>query len=54
MENLKYVSPGYQARLQRLAELLCTPQRLAGAVVVAETVDTDPTLFEAREDVQNG
>lgn len=38
MEQLKYVSPEYQARLDRLAELLVTSKRF-GAVALEDTVE---------------
>lgn len=36
-ERLQYVSPEYQARLDALAELLCTPERF-GKVAVQDSV----------------
>lgn len=36
-EKLKYVSPEYQAQLERLAETLCTPERF-GKVAVGQMV----------------
>jgi hypothetical protein len=37
-ERLKYVSPEYQERLERLAETLVTPERF-GKVALADTVE---------------
>ncbi len=42
-EQLKYVSPEYQARLDRLAETLVT-QRRFGEIAVSETVDQQLVL----------
>lgn len=36
---MKYVSPEYQARLEHLAETLCTPDRFAGQLALFETVE---------------
>lgn len=44
-EKLKYVSPEYQERLDRLAELLCTPERLG------ETAMGQLILFPVREEI---
>lgn len=37
-ERLQYVSPEYQAKLEQLAETLCTPERF-GRVALQDTVE---------------
>lgn len=51
-EQLKYVSPEYQARLDRLAETLVTSRRF-GQVALDDTVEMQLT-FEIPENVEVG
>lgn len=46
-EKLKYVSPEYQERLDKLAELLVNPQRY-GEVATAQVIE-----FPVKETVEN-
>jgi hypothetical protein len=45
MEKLKYVSPEYQAQLDRLAETLCTRERFAPTIGQLALFDNVVELF---------